>query len=128
MSSNNTIVGHSWVGVIAHIPRTNGSIIRARLGNIEIRPYHIGVRVHFRSKNRAKTKLVSPLSIVALQVLWLNRDVVSDAECEKDDIYNHAIDILPPLRVPTVNKEHHQALIWLIAQCEALSNILGFSP
>ena len=120
------ITEHSWNNITAHVLRKNGTIVRATLGSIIYRPNYIGVRVFFRDSGQRKTKLVSPLSLVALQMFWLNRDIVSDDEDDKDELYERHLDILPLLRIGThaLSSTQHEALMWIISQCDALRKVL----
>ena len=97
---------HSWYNMHAHIFRTDGRVVRAKLQDIVMENGGIYIAAHFTEKGKNKYKHVSPITIAALQLLWINVDVVSDVELP-DDIEN-STNFIPPKecdRLPRLEME-----------------------
>lgn len=69
---------HTWQGVHAHIVRKGNEVIKVIVGELVVQPCRIAVRVRWRRGKSNFHRLVSPISIVALHMLWLSCDVVSE--------------------------------------------------
>lgn len=97
---------HTWYDLHAHIFRTDGRVVRANLREIVIENGGVYIAAHFTEKGKKKYKHVSPITIAALQLLWINIDVVSDVELP-DDIEN-STTFIPPKecdRLPSLDLE-----------------------
>jgi len=81
---------HSWSGYPVHVGRSDGSIRRGVVGNLVVmREGFVVVRVRFRdSQGHKKMKLLSPVALIAWQILWMNRDIVSDVDDTDDEETN----------------------------------------
>jgi hypothetical protein len=97
---------HTWFNKHAHIFRTDGRVVRATMKEIVLERDAIYIRTEFLDDTgMIKTKDTSPITVAALQVLWVNVDVVSDMELPDDfDIVTNFVpprecDRLPPLDV-----------------------------
>ena len=75
---------HSWYDKHAHIFRTDGRVVRATLGELVESPSGIYIKATFLHEQHSRIKHVSPLTVAALQVMWVNVDVVSDVELPDD--------------------------------------------
>ena len=71
---------HSWSNLHAHIFRTDGRVWRAMLRHAVLDDGVLYIYTEFTDQGQKKHKLVSPIAIAALQVFWVNVDVVSDVE------------------------------------------------
>jgi hypothetical protein len=86
---------HTWYNQYAHIFRTDGRVVRATLKELVIEGDAIYIKTEFIDHTGAiKTKDTSPITIAALQVLWINVDVVSDVELPDD--FDSVTDFTPP--------------------------------
>ena len=56
--------------------------------------YGVSLCVSFQSKRKRQRKRVSPIGVAALQVLWLNVDVVSDVDFSDDPAADE--EFVPP--------------------------------
>jgi hypothetical protein len=77
---------HSWCGKYTHIFRTDGRVVRAKVGELVLDPSTGGFyfKTTFLDGTTPRVKHVSPLTVAALQVMWSNVDVVSDLELPED--------------------------------------------
>lgn len=123
---------HTWKGKHAHIIRRQG-VVRCKIQDIILKPHHVGIIVHFVDNvtKSAKKKCVSPISIATIQLMWLNRDVVS----EDDDDTEHPAssltfrcDVLPPLRITEaqiaiLSIDERAAMTFVVQQCDDIQAI-----
>jgi hypothetical protein len=100
------LTNHTWYNKHAHIFRKDGRVVRALLKQLVIEKGGIYLTVSFVDRGQCiKTKQTSAITVAALQVLWMNVDVVSDVESltETDDIDTFIpppeCDRLPPLEI-----------------------------
>lgn len=91
-------ITHSWYGKYTHVFRSDGRVVRAQVQKIFVDRGSLLVRVAFAGH----TKDVSPISIAALQVMWINVDVVSDMEAAHDFRVPPECDQLVPLQIPNI--------------------------
>jgi hypothetical protein len=93
---------HSWLNLSVHIFRTDGRVWRARIGHAILDDGVVALQAEFKDEGKKKKKLVLPSSIAALQVLWVNVDVVSEDE-GPETTFNptRECDRLPRLTVET---------------------------
>jgi hypothetical protein len=94
---------HSWSNLHAHIFRSDGRVWRASLRHAVIDEGVLSIYTEFTDNGRKKHKLVSPITIAALQVFWVNVDVVSDDEGQEE-----TAPFTPPRdcdRLPTLTME-----------------------
>ena len=77
---------HSWCDKHAHIFRTDGRVVRAKVGELVLDTSTGGfyLKTTFLEGTTRRVKHVSPLTVAALQVLWSNVDVVSDVDLPED--------------------------------------------
>lgn len=96
MSEDTVVLStHSWYGKYAHVFRSDGRVVRSKVGPIVLDSrYGVSLSVSFQSKRKRQRKRVSPISVAALQVLWLNVDVVSDVDLSDDPMMDE--DFVPP--------------------------------
>jgi hypothetical protein len=79
-------MNHSWYGKCAHIFRTDGRVVRSTLEHLLVQDGAVYIHVKFIGENGTiHTKDVSPIAIAALQILWMNVDVVSDVDIPDDE-------------------------------------------
>jgi hypothetical protein len=104
------IIHHTWYNKHAHIFRKDGRVVRAVLKQLVIGQDGIYLTVSFLTRGQiVKTKQTSPITVAALQVLWMNVDVVSDVETpmdtDNDDTFipPPECDRLPPLAIGGVS-------------------------
>jgi len=102
-----TSIHHSWRGKCAHIFRTDGRVVRATMGDLVLdnNAVYIGT-TFFDDTGTERTKYMSPITIAALQVLWVNVDVVSDVDLPDSEDVHTVTDFTPPLecdRLPALN-------------------------
>jgi hypothetical protein len=76
---------HSWYNKRTHIFRTDGRVVRAVLKELVFDVHGIYIKAQFSYNGRRCCKHVCPITVAALQVMWVNVDVVSDIEFECDD-------------------------------------------
>jgi hypothetical protein len=90
------IIHHTWYNKHAHIFRTDGRVVRAVLKQLVVEDNAIYIQVSFLDKGRTtKTKLTSPITVAALQIMWMNVDVVSDVDVP-DGIDGDMDTFVPP--------------------------------
>jgi hypothetical protein len=88
-------VKHTWYNKNAHIFRTDGRVVRAKLKQLVLERGAIYIRAEFVDSNGIlKSKDVSPITVACLQILWENVDVVSDVELPMD--MEHVTNFEPP--------------------------------
>ena len=79
-------LSHTWEGLCMHIPRRcndNLAITRCVLGKLVVATNGVvGIRAFFMANGSRKSKVVSPVTIVALHIMWVNVDVVSESDDE----------------------------------------------
>lgn len=87
MSSNTN--HHSWFDRRCHIFRNGGKkFVKCKIGSLQMGPGYVALLVHFKEGNKDKKKLISPITLVALQGHWLSCDFVSEDE---EDLSEHEI-------------------------------------
>lgn len=69
---------HSWFGKQAHVIN-NGKTYRCSLGNIIIRDGNVLIECKL---SNGITKLRSPISVLAIHLLWTTNDIISEDEEE----------------------------------------------
>jgi hypothetical protein len=103
-------INHTWFNKSAHVFRTDGRVVRAIMKELFMEGDAIYIKTDFfdpRHGTGIQTKDLSPITIAALQVMWVNVDVVSDMEFpeDMDSVTNFVppreCDRLPPLDVYT---------------------------
>lgn len=115
-------ITHSWYGKYTHVFRSDGRVVRAQVQKIFVDRGSLLVRVAFAGH----TKDVSPISIAALQVLWINVDVVSDVETAQDFRVPPECDQLVPLQIPNI--PHDPMLASTILQVNHFLTLSGEEP
>ena len=94
-------ITHSWYGKYTHVFRSDGRVVRARVQKIFVDRGSLLLRVSFAGH----TKDMSPIAIAALQVMWINVDVVSD-DADIDQTQDFQLppecDFLGPLQIPNI--------------------------
>jgi len=74
---------HSWYNISVHVIRGDNRCLRCRVGQLLVMADHqVGVEVLFREHSKNLRKIVSPLFVATVRLMWLNRDVVSEDEVE----------------------------------------------
>jgi len=123
-----THIHHTWYNKHAHIFRSDGRIVRATMKELVFDNGAIYIKTEFTDgKGLLQTKDTSPITIAALQVLWINVDVVSDVELPEDFetvttfIAPRECDRLPPL---TISMQKTPSLTCLLLQ---VNHFLGLS-
>jgi hypothetical protein len=86
---------HSWYGKHVHIFRSCGRVVRSTIKHLTVEDHGVYVRVEFLDKGKWKTKDVSAVCIAAVQVLWLNVDIVSDMEGSGEEDYDMLFEAAP---------------------------------
>lgn len=93
MIGSKGIVSHSWYGCHTHILRSDGKLERSTIGAVVFCPSGIYVSVSFKDKHhKTVNKHVSLPSILLLNILWTNIDIVSDTDLDMSE----DIDFVPP--------------------------------
>lgn len=119
---------HTWYNKHAHIFRSDGRIVRATLKEFVFDRGAIYIKTEFMDgQGILRTKDTSPITIAALQVLWVNVDVVSDVELPED--FETVTDFIAPRecdRLPslTISTEKTPALTCMLMQ---VNHFLGLS-
>lgn len=72
------LTNHNWYNHIVHIVRARKRVVRARVKQLNVKGDNILLLVEWRERTRIKTKTVTPVALLALQIMWLNNDIVSD--------------------------------------------------
>jgi hypothetical protein len=76
-------IHHSWYNIQVHIIRSDNRCLRSKVGQLIVMADHqVGVELLFREKSKNLRKIVSPLLVATIRLMWLNRDVVSEDETE----------------------------------------------
>lgn len=90
------IIRCSWTDYVAHIPRNDRKIKRCKIVGFDHQSLHFAcLRVKYCENNKCKQKLVSPISIAAIQLLWWASLAASEDD-EKEDSTT-VTTFLPPL-------------------------------
>jgi hypothetical protein len=112
-------IRHNWMGLICHIIRANGKIIRGEIGELLICPYRVVLMVTWRTKNRSHSKSFSPSTLICIQKLWSTMDIVSD------DSDEYSCDVLTTL-LPKIQIDMDQGILKTLTETElkALSSII----
>ncbi len=75
----------TWSGQKAHFSRPGKKIRRCLIKDIVFKDGQIAVQVYFQLNHCKKKCLVSPISIAALQLDWMEALVCSDSDDNDDD-------------------------------------------
>jgi hypothetical protein len=76
-------IHHSWFNMSVHVIRSDHRCLRCKVGQLLVMADHqVGVELLFRDKLKNLRKVVSPLFVATVRLMWLNRDVVSEDEAE----------------------------------------------
>jgi hypothetical protein len=122
-------IQHTWYGSIVHIPRRGKRLTRGTVKNLLTTPYSIELNVEFMDNMKLKRKSMSPISLLAAQILWLSREIVSDSEPEEDILNVPPLqDLLPVLQLtgsPTMDTTLISALRKVVLECKHLSEIIS---
>jgi hypothetical protein len=121
------ITGHTWYDKTAHLYRSNTSkLIRCQIKEIVLRECFIGLRVNFREDGHIKHKHLDPNYILALNLFWIDRTVVSD-----DDELNGlpSSSPLPDLFVftnemPKLSEHQSKAVQWFLQQTNEMRSLM----
>lgn len=121
---------HTWHGCTAHLLRTDGRLVRCTINDIIFDSYGIYARVKFLDGKCMKTKDVSLLMLLSLQILWLQVDIMSDEEdsTEPIEVSSLVTEKLPVFRltqVITLDKWMLQAYTCLYMQLDGLSTCVN---
>ena len=104
MSSIDVTKEHSWYDKRTHILRSDGRVVRATLKELVITGDTVLVKAAFTDGGVVKQKHVDLPTIAALQVCWMNIDVVSDVEIPEDDGVSTNFDVpLECERLPCIS-------------------------
>lgn len=116
------VKSHSWTGKPCHITRSSGKVQRGMVEDIIVETSgNIVVNVKFRTgKTTLRSKKVSPLFLIALDVLWHHHEIVTDDDPDTDDELGNMIG-MQPLGQLTFPPESLQFLT--ISQRERLDKI-----
>lgn len=78
-------IHHSWYNKCVHVIRSDHRCLRCKVGQLLVMSDHqVGVELLFRDKLKNLRKVVSPLFVATIRLMWLNRDVVSEDEEEEN--------------------------------------------
>lgn len=97
-------IHHSWYNMSVHVIRSDHRCLRCKIGQLLVMADHqVGVELLFRDKLKNLRKVVSPLLVATIRLMWLNRDVVSEDESE--NMVSLETQALPPLcLLPSLGK------------------------
>jgi ribosomal protein S27AE len=74
---------HSWYNIAVHVIRGDNRCLRCTVGQLLVMADHqVGVELLFRENSKNLRKVVSPLFVATVRLMWLNRDVVSEDDLE----------------------------------------------
>lgn len=119
------IGSHSWYGLHTHILRSDGKLERSKIGNIVFCPSGLYVSVSYKDHlKQTANKHVSLQSVILLNILWTNVDIVSDTELlivdDKEFVPPPECSQLPILTVSTgdlsLSKEQNAVLGIVISE------------
>lgn len=127
LSQKKHITSHSWHNRICHITRKNGGATRVRIKDLVIFPHRILMNVIWIEKKQTKRKSVSPLMLIATQVLWIDENIVSDDSdsdsCEKLERVLPKLSIDPlGFDIKNLKPSEGQALLSLIKETNHFRN------
>ena len=74
------ITKHSWYGKRCHLIRTNGTVVRAVVKEVVFAPHHFGLRCCYFTGGTRRSKTVSPLALLWVQLMWDTSEILSDAD------------------------------------------------
>lgn len=118
---------HTWYGKTCHIVRNN-KIVKAKIKELKLsKKGVVGFIVSFKVNGVTKNKLISPLMIACIHVLWLYVDVVSE---EDEDTSMFVNEMLPLLKVePKVNLDEDIKVIleWTVKQTVQIQNLISYN-
>lgn len=115
---------HTWREAVVHILRPNSRVLRGRVGHCMVTTEgSVAMEVVFVEHGKVKKKLVSPIALASMQLLWLNNDVVSEEDEPNTKAIEPLVETLPPLSclnaaLMPVNTQ--EALRWTFAQTNLL--------
>ena len=90
-------IRHSWYNKHAHIFRTDGRVVRATMKDIILDRGAVYMKTEFvDDAGNSRIKHMSPITVAALQVLWVNVDVVSDLDLPDTDDVDVVTNFIPP--------------------------------
>lgn len=92
-----TLISHSWSNKTVHIFRSDGRVVRAKVGHLLFQDHGLYMRLRFRDGSKFQ-KLVSPTMIATVHMFWINVDVVSDVDL--DDLDGDESKFEVPQEVP----------------------------
>ena len=79
-------INHTWYNLTGHIYRSNNRIIRVKIQALCVdEDTGINMKVTFVENKKPKKKLISPITLAAMHIMWLDNIVVSDDEVVTDD-------------------------------------------
>mgnify|MGYP001588012632 CR=1 FL=1 len=127
-----TITKHTWYGKMVHIVRKNNHICRAVCWELVIEGGTIYVIVSFMdNKKKRKKKLVSPIMLATMHLLWLNNDVCSEDDVATDDEESHSLcdSVLPKLQVhesmsSQIERQAQFALLFITSQTNSILSLI----
>lgn len=73
------ITSHSWYGKRCHLVRSNGTVVRAVVKEVVFAPHHFGLRCCYFTGSTKRSKTVSPLALLWVQLMWDTSEILSDA-------------------------------------------------
>ena len=105
---------HTWQNCDVHIILTDGKIVHAKCGDLCVRNNNICMQTRFQMNGTQVERLVSPIMLMATQMMWLNRDIVCDCD--------HALfsNILGELHV----EGHNGSINWITKQTNNIHRII----
>ncbi len=117
-----TINEHSWYGKNIHLIRHDGRVFRGICNQLVIGDCMVCMIVQFKENGIYKKKTYSPILLLAMQYFWLNRDIVSEAEC----VDGNPAEQLPTLSLSEtalqlITTDQKKAVSWMIKQVSLLT-------
>jgi hypothetical protein len=125
-------IHHSWYNKTSHVIRKDRKILHCKILKMIIMANHqVGVELIFKENNKKLRKVVSPIFIATMRILWLNRDIVSEDD-DEDDFENNEQTIdqkLPDLRLlPKIgiilSREQQKPLEYTLKQTHLILSLI----
>jgi hypothetical protein len=108
---------HSWYDLHVHVTRgPDKKIIQAVCGELCIFEDRVGIYVNFTERGIKKRKLVSPIFLIGIQILWVNHDIISDTE----DEISIPQSLPPVLTVSECSIASKKNVLWTLKQTNQL--------
>jgi hypothetical protein len=85
---------YSWFNKGVHLVTSDGKVYRGTCGQLSWNRSTLYITVRFKKNARYKQKKYCPLFLLMAELLWRNRDIVSEPECVEGDPMSCLPDLL----------------------------------